>query len=207
MPNLINLIDLDVYGRNSSGGKAQVHYNDQAISNAIVFYLTTNKGDFLYEPGKGSIFKEILFKNMDDSRIAMEETRIREEIEREFGDVVQDTDVSITLDSETKTLEVDFYWKSRETGEENAGIFNVALPENVNTELKIENTGRKIPVPYTGDNLVAWVSLNVDSPSMQNQSLLYDNRTDKWTYGNFELTNLSSTSPEFDEIITIINAE
>ena len=57
----INLIDFDVYGRSSNTGGALIHKDDFAISNAIIFFLTSAKGDYLYSPNKGGVLSQLLF--------------------------------------------------------------------------------------------------------------------------------------------------
>ena len=45
----VSYVDFDVYGRPASQGGALLHKDDYAISNSIVFYLTSKRGSFLYQ--------------------------------------------------------------------------------------------------------------------------------------------------------------
>ena len=48
------IIDLDIYGNDRTDGNPIVHYNEDAVKNALILWLTSKKGDFLW--GKNMYF-------------------------------------------------------------------------------------------------------------------------------------------------------
>lgn len=203
MSELLNQIsygDLDVYGRSSNEGGALVHYNDLAISNSIVFYLTSRRGNYLYRPSEAGILDDLLFKLNSPELIALYRDRIKKKLKDAYRTLITDIDIQIynTDEYTNRVLQVEVYYTSIQTNESNALSFYL--------KGKPTNTIKKefININLEGDNLLAFVILKKED--MPENSTFIKNIDDGlWYWNEYRFTNFSESSSNFNEIITIMN--
>lgn len=195
--NKKTIVDLDVYGRNSSTGGALVHENDFAISNAIVFFLTTRKGDYLYNSDLGGVLDKLLFKFLDENEAFFFSSQIQNELKKEFGSVIDNINVLIIPNYENRYYEIRVFYKSLITNQNNEAVF-FTKPISMNN---IESISY-IDVDFEGDNLIAFVTLNL---SNNYSKLVFNHKDGKWYWGKFRLNKLNETSPVFQEVFDLIN--
>jgi len=189
------IIDLDVYGRNSTSGGALVHSDDYAISNSIIFFLTSSRGDYLYRPELGGILDNLLFKQLTVEKASYYQSIIANALKTQFGALATDIQVSIVPDYDNRLYKIDVFFTSVLSGEVN----QVPIPLNMP---KPELGRSYTPVDLVDDNLLAFVYLQKETLS----DPLIKNQTDGlWYWGNFKLINLTESSSNFQEIFDTIN--
>jgi len=193
--NQLSIVDIDVYGRSSQSGGALVHENDFAISNAIIFYLTSQRGDYLYESSLGGVLSELLFKLLTEDKAAQYASKIESEIITQFGAVVSDVSVVVTPNFTDRYYEINIFYISVRTQLSNQAIF-YTKPKYSSEEINY------VDVLFTGDNLLAFVTLQIDSGL--NKPLVYNN-DQKWYWNLFRLVNFNEESSNFQEIYNLIN--
>lgn len=195
----INLIDFDVYGRPSVNGGALLHKNDFAISNAIVFFLTSAKGDFLYDPNKGGILSELLFKLLTDSYIRFYENKINEILSLEFGSLITNIKTQIKTNFEKRYYEVNVFYTSIQT--------NMVNQVQFYTQPKVKESAEVIyiDINLTGDNLLAFVLLQKTYPDQAPFKLELNKEDGKWYWGRFRFNQFSESSDNFQNIFDAIN--
>ena len=54
--------DIDVYGNETQAGQPLEYFDEEAIKNALILYLTSSKGDYIRNPKAGGVLKNLLFK-------------------------------------------------------------------------------------------------------------------------------------------------
>lgn len=184
--------DVDIYGRETVDGEAIVHLDDFALSNALVFWATSRRGDFLYQPEEGGPLDFLRFKPIYKEQ-EVSNTFV-DKINKAFGFYITLITVSVVPDYDNRVWQFDVIYQSNLTGTKNQVQFFVRgkFPEN-----RVEE------VDYQGTNLVNFVSLV--KPDMGKQ-LLRKQENGLYRWGNFEFTNLTETSPEFAEVVGIINS-
>ena len=198
--NQISYKDLDVYGRSANEGGALVHSNDYAISNSIVFYLTSRKGSYLYRPTEGGILDEILFKLNNPETLIFYTNKIKKKLKDVYRGLINDIDVRISnIDEYTnRTLQVEVYYTSIETNESNTLSFYLkAKPTNVITQNYTD-------VNLEGDNLLAFVVLKKEDMP-ENSTFIKSMDDGLWYWNSYRFTNFSESSSNFHEIFGIIN--
>ena len=190
------IVDLDVYGRNSILGGALVHEDDFAISNSIIFYLTTSEGDYLFRPELGGVLESMLFKALTPEKASFYQSRIANALNNRFGALATDIEVSVQTDFENRLYRIDVFFTSVQSGQTNQVPIALKIPN-------IENLGKLYtPVDFVDDNLLGFVI--VQKPN--NSKPLIKNETDElWYWGPYKFTNFNEDSENFQEIFDIIN--
>lgn len=196
------IVDLDVYGRTNPDGNPKVHSGDTAISNALVLYLTSRKGDFINNPNFGGPMEFMLFKGLNQDTNLIEQ-KMREEIEAIFSGLLQIELISVEPDFQGRQWVVDIYYRSLSTNDINAVRYyanttasNYAPQERFKPNIFID-------VPYTDENLLNFIMLK--KSEIPNEKIL-KNETDGFFYwGYYRLINFNENDPLFEQIITLVN--
>jgi hypothetical protein len=191
------LIDLDVYGRTSSSGGALIHSNDFAISNAIIFFLTSKRGDYLYRSSLGGVLDKLLFKLLDPIAASSYASELTNTLTSEFGALIQGIQASITPDYENRYYLIEVYYISNLSGESNLVNFYTKPKSEVPITIVYQD------VDFEGDNLLAFIA--VQKESLGDEKLIFNPNDNYWYWGNFRFTNFSAQSSNFEEIFSIIN--
>ena len=189
------IVDIDVYGRLGVQNTLTEHQNDKAISNAMVLYLTSNSGDFLLAPEKGGILKRILFKITNEQLLNEKTKEIVEALELEFGAVAKNIECELTHDGYTKLTEVNVFWESSLSGEENQVQF---FSKN-----SLEAEVRRIYIPFIGDNLLAFCILKKDEQT--GIRISKDSIENIYVWGQYAFSNFTELDSNYNDIILICN--
>lgn len=195
----VSYVDFDVYGRAASQGGALLHKDDYAISNSIVFYLTSKKGNFLYQPSEGGILDSLLFKLMNPELFSLYTSKISKKLKDVYRGLITDINVLMySLDEEdSRKIQIEVYYTSLLSNKDNQVIFYLKPKQN---KLEIQYTN----VQFEGDNLLGFVLLKKED--MPEEYKLIKNITDGyWYWGNYRLVNFSESSSNYNEIINIVN--
>lgn len=191
------LEDIDIYGREDNNGSVIVHYGDDALKNAITFWMTSRKGDFVNEPEEGGPIDALAFKKIGEQNIEQITFSLENDIEEKFGGVLELEDIEITTHPTDYTiLVIDIYYKSLITGNnETIQILTRTTPQDPPYELK--------EVTYTEENLYNWALLQINN--LRGEKLIYNVELESWTWANFKLSNLTTADGYFSQLLTLIN--
>jgi hypothetical protein len=195
-----SLEDLDVYGRTYIDGGPLVHYDDYAISNAMVNWAVSKKGDYLYNPPKGGPLTFLVFKNLD-GRTDEYTKRINEDFNTSFGGIVTNISTILIPDPVRKMWKIEIVYLSKLSGNSNKVTFYTKDQTITEQQSAIPTTYAE--VPYTNDNLLNFVLLHQDH--MGAARLTYNSEMNQWTWGTYIFINFNTESSNFDEILTLIN--
>lgn len=193
----MTLVDLDIYGRRSPNGGVTIHEQNNAISNAMVFFLTSKKGDFIWNPELGGLLHRLEFKlNTTDMREVEQE--IISSLEQLFGPVAIIDEVLVIPNHENRRFEIQVVWSSRLNSEQNGVRFEVSATRGNPTNQKSKGV---YDVDYVGENALNFVLLNL---SLQKGISLEKTGDDKWVWGLYKFTSLQPSDPYFYQITAII---
>jgi hypothetical protein len=189
--------DLDLYGRTDTSGSIRVHEQDMAISNAMIFFITSKIGDFIYQPTLGGVLDKTLFKLMTTQKTAELRKFFIQVISTNFGALINLNDVNVSPQNDTRTYLIEISYISKLTNNLNLVQFN--------TKQKVEPvTKNYVDVPYVGENLLNFVLVKlIDLPGVK---MVYDDTSGLWTWGPFKFTELVPTQYNFYTIFNIINS-
>lgn len=197
--NQISYVDLDVYGRSATQGGALLHKDDFAISNSIVFYLTSKRGNYLYQPEECGLLDSLLFKMMDEQFFSLYINKISKKLKSTYSNLITDINVNIYAlsDDNIKTIQIEVYYTSLLSNNPNQIIFYVK-PKEPKLEINY------VDIYFEGDNLLAFVLLKKEDVPEQNK--LIKNISDGyWYWGIYRFINFTESSSNFEEIFNIIN--
>lgn len=195
----VSYVDFDVYGRAASQGGALLHKDDYAISNSIVFYLTSKRGSFLYQPSEGGVLDSLLFKLMNPELFNLYTSKISKKLKDVYRGLIKDINVIMynLSQEDSRSIQIEVYYTSLLSNKDNQVIFYLKPKQN---KLEIEYTN----VQFEGDNLLGFVLLKKED--IPEEYKLIKNITDGyWYWGNYRLVNFSESSSNYDEIISIVN--
>lgn len=192
------IVDVDLYGRQDTSGGPTSYQDDEAIRNAMLLWLSSSRGDFLYRPREGGPLTMLLFKPLISNTEAYE-FRLRESIQEAFGSYVQVKAVSITPDRVNYVWRITIATLSLLTG----GPLNLQV-NTPSQRPRLDQPSATQNISYVGAQLLTWVQTT--KPTYPAERLLYNEQTAQWYWGKYVFTELVETDPFFAEILTTINA-
>lgn len=191
----VKLQDLDIFARSDANGGLRVLEEDLAISNALVAWLSSKAGDYIYRPDLGGVLEIPLFKLMTPQRTKDLQNFFRSKIEENFGGVLSLDRVSVIPDNTTRTYNFIIEYTSLLTNKENLVNFNTSQKPK---EAAIKTT---VEVPFVNENLLNFVLVKkIDLPGIVMQQ---DPITNLWIWGPYIFTNLRNIDYNFQEIFDI----
>lgn len=188
--------DIDLYGRESNPGTALEYFDIHAISNALYLWLTSDNGDFLYNPSVGGILKNFNFKRMDNAHLYKIKLNLLSSFTDYFSDALVIDDIIFTPDYQNRILEIKITYHDIRTNQSDDLIVYV----NSNFAYK---RFEYETVEYSGENLYRFVQITI--PSYSTEKLAYDANMLVWRWGKYLLSSLSPTDPYFASILALIN--
>jgi len=197
LSNTQQIKDFDIYDTQLPGGKPYVLYNDEALSNMLIFWITSSKGDYVRNPELGGIFQELLYKQLlplHPSTLS----RYRKLIESNFGAFISVKNFTIEPDVETRSWMIHLEWTSKLTKQPNTTI--VALDNKVTPA---SQTTTYIDINLDGENLYNFVLIKL--PALQNYTINYSDMEGSYIWGNLKFSLLTSSDPYFNSIVLAIN--
>ena len=129
----VSYIDFDVYGRAASQGGALLHKDDYAISNSIVFYLTSKKGSFLYQPNEGGVLDSLLFKLMNPELFNLYTSKISKKLKDVYRGLIKDINVIMynLSQEDLRSVQIEVYYTSLLSNKDNQVIFYLKPKQNL----------------------------------------------------------------------------
>lgn len=177
------LVDLDVWGRPGSVEGAL------AVSNAILLYIGSANGDYLYDPTSAGEVSSKLFKLSSVTDIPALIRDMEVAVTEAFSAYVGDVDVGVELNG--RDWDFSISWSDREGVDAHEIEFSEAA------DFEIDYGKEQVEVVYTGDNLLGFVLLQDVNEPAQELGL-------GWRWGRFDLVNLRESDPRFAEIMGVI---
>lgn len=190
--------DISIYGYEESPGTALDLRNEDAVKNALVLWITSSKGDFLYSPESGGILKDLLFKPMSEASLDRLHFKIRNAINNRFSPSIKLLKLEIDPDYQNRFLKISILYKGVETKQaEKVVFFANSTFENVINDYS--------DIDYTEENLYNFCK--VRKPSMGKEVLVYNNTEEAWVWGQYKLVNLTPYDSYFASILSICNID
>lgn len=193
---IITYVDADIYGRHDAAGNLIEHKtDDECVSNALVAWLTSDAGDYIYSPDIGGLLWRNLFKVMTPKRIEQLKQTISDTIANNFSDVLTVESVNVIQDIQSggRTYNIEILYKSLLSDNHIMVAFD--------TKPRPEPIQSYLDVAYTGENAYTFVDLQLP---FQKGLILQKNPDDGLFYwGKFKFTNLQATDPKFKSILDL----
>jgi hypothetical protein len=188
--------DIDIYGREQRPGNALEYYNADAVKNALIFFLTSGKGDYIRNPSAGGLVDWSTFKQMSDLNIQKMSFLLKNAISNNFVPAIELQSINLTPDYENRILQIDITYIDKTS----LTINQVSLFTDTSYSYqKFEY----IDVAYIEENLMKFIMLQkTDDPSRR---LIFNSDDGLWYYGKFKLNNFTTSDIFFDQILAIAN--
>lgn len=198
------IFDVDIYGKKNYVGETLTFKDANAVNNAIMAYLVTKKGNYLYRPTYGSPLDILEFKNLDLLQFSNYGQRIAQNIQNTFSRYIRDVIVNLVPSYETRTIEVTLQYVSLLENR----VIDTVLIKKV-TGFKYENEKSYIDVPLEKENLIRWMETEV--MRQPKNALIYVPTVQSWVWNNYKLSKLgdanTTTWKTIQEIIFEYNSK
>jgi hypothetical protein len=196
------IVDLDIYGRVNTDGSPVTHTGDTAISNSLVAYLTSRKGDYINDPNFGGPMEFLMFKQLNQDTIAIED-KLTSEINLVFGRILSLDVVSVEPDYEGRQWVVDIYYTSKSTGAVNQVKYFANTTASSFVPVQRFKSSVFIDVPYADENLKNFVLLK--QGEIPNEKIVKNDTDGLYYWGYYRLVNFNEQDPLFAEIMALVN--
>jgi hypothetical protein len=196
------IVDLDIYGRVNTDGSPVTHTGDMAISNALVAYLTSRKGDYINDPNFGGPMEFLMFKQLNQDTIVIED-KLTSEITSVFGRILSLDVVSVEPDYEGRQWVVDIFYTSKSTGAVNQVKYFANTTASSFVPVQRFKSNVFIDVPYADENLKNFVLLK--QGEIPNEKIVKNDTDGIFYWGYYRLVNFNESDPLFTEITTLVN--
>lgn len=190
----IKYADIDLYGREDASGAIREYADDLAVSNAMVNWLTSKIGDYIYDPLLGGVLDQSLFKLMTQGKTEAIHDYFYNVITQNFGGVMTIDKIVVNPDFENLTYEIEISYVSTLTNEVNLVQFSTRPPQSKGFEDFTE-------VPYVNTNLTNFVNMKL--PLLPGVMIVKDDTTGIWTWGPYRLVNLREEDPNFMTLLRL----
>jgi hypothetical protein len=196
------IVDLDIYGRVNTDGSPVTHTGDMAISNALVAYLTSRKGDYINDPNFGGPMEFLMFKQLNQDTIVIED-KLTSEITSVFGRILSLDVVSVEPDYEGRQWVVDIFYTSKSTGAVNQVKYFANTTASSFVPVQRFKSNVFIDVPYADENLKNFVLLK--QGEIPNEKIVKNDTDGIFYWGYYRLINFNEQDPLFAEIMALVN--
>ena len=189
------LHDISPQGLQNDDGSAVEYLDNDAIGNALYLFLTSKRGDFLYNPGAGGVLDTPLFRTMTDEMLMILRFNIMNAITNSFTPQVRIQTIQIIPDKQNRILEINISYSTA-----NGNIQNTTVFVNADFHTKdFEYTN----VEYVGENLYNFCQIK--KSDLMGQPLELDPTDDIWKWKNYCLINLTTNDSYFEQILLLCN--
>ncbi len=195
----MSVIDVDIYGREKLDGSPVTYEDDDAISNSLVYFLTSQKGDYISDPDRGGILYYLLYKSMMTD-IESLEFLIENEINDNFSHVIDLEQVLVTPLYEEREWEIKINYTSLLTNKNKS--LTVYLDSSPNNWTETEEV-EYMDIDYEGENLFNFILLT--QPALPNEKILFNDEFLCWTWGHYKLIKLNDSDDYFSSILALLN--
>lgn len=191
--------DIDIYGRSDAAGNPILHEQDLAVSNALVSWFTSKAGDYIYRPDLGGVLDRSVFKLMTADRNAALKKFFTDEINANFGGVLNLINVTVTPDSTARLYTIEISYISLLTNKTNLARFDTKPQESKTPVVNF------LQIPFIGENLTNFAIAH--SYDLRGKKMIFDDITGFWTWGPFQFINLRNEDYNFAALYNYLNVE
>ena len=188
--------DIDLFGRTDKKGNPIVHYDADAVANALSLWLTSKKGDFIREPDLGGVLDRVLFKQMTESKRELLIFHIRNALTMYFDPPINLLALDVEPDYENRLWKITVEF---ENPFNNVAQEVVIYTKDLSKKLSFEYE----EIDYIGENLYNWC--RIKQSDLHGKYIKYDSDRLKWIWSKYILNNFTSSDPYFYQIIELIN--
>ena len=193
MPDLFDISADDLFDANN---QPKLLNTDESVSQALRNFLTSRPDDYIHG-SSGGIIHSLMFKNLSPSNIMNATFRLKNAIVTGFTPKVSLIDIIIDKDIALRAWKITVFFQSPFT---NKPVATQILIKDFSDR---EREYGQIIVEYTGANLVQFSQMKkIMTPQYR---MVYDQNLAKYTFGQYVLNNLTTGSPEFAQVETILN--
>lgn len=189
--------DIDIYARDNASGEPITYLGAAAIKNAVTFWLSSKRGDYLMEPTAGGPLDVSQFKTMNPDNLQNLKFQLLTALSTQFQPSIEIQSIDFFPDYQNRMLEIRIVYSI--PGEGVIDIVSLFTNSNYET-VNFEYT----PVDYVGDNLYEFFVIK--KPDQRQNRLIYDYEMNNWKWGKFKFPNLTPLDPRFEDILIIANA-
>lgn len=194
--------DISTNGEEDDSGNPVIYLGKYAIQNAILKYLSSEAGEYLYLPSLGGVLETLIFTSMTPAVAKEIENTLRSELRTNFSDAISNIRVIANPIFETETWEVTISFTDRLNDNQISTIV-VTLEDTENAQNKFTQF---IDINSEGDNLIEdiiYIQTNIEG--MTDKILAYNFTEGLFYWGQYRLTNFSTSSPNFSQVLALIN--
>ena len=192
------ILDIDIYDRPNVIGETLAHVDANAVNNAIMLYLVSKKGSYVYKNDFGSPLDILEFKNLDLLAFSDYSQRIASQIENNFGRYISDVSVALVPNYDTRTIEVNFQYTSLL---ENTLIKN-SVVKKINS-FKYQDQKSYVEINLDSVNLLNWLELEL--LNQPKSTLIYNPSIQSWVWSIYKLSTLGEPATKtWQDVQTLI---
>jgi len=194
--------DIDIYGQENPDGSAIVVFDKYAIQNSILKFLASEAGEYLYVPQMGGILETFLFTSLTPAYAQEIETTLFSILRENFSDAISNIQVIANPLFETETWEITISFSDKLNDNQKSEII-ISLED---TNVAQNKFSTYIDITDTGDNLIESINYILANVTGMDEKMISYNFTEGlFIWGNYRLTNFSVSSPNFADVIALIN--
>lgn len=160
-------------------------------------WLTSKRSDYIKDSTIGGPLEFLEFKNMSITKLYEIKFRIRNGINRDFAPRIQLIDIIVEPNYEFRFWEINIVYRSPITSKQNTAQVFIRDLSDRRKEYK------RTEIAYSGDNLIEFIELELFN--QPDDKLIFDPELTLFTWGKFVFTNFSVSSPNFAEVLALIN--
>ncbi len=190
-------IDLDLYGNENIDGTAIEHTEDDALSNALLSWLTSRKGEYIKNPERGGILVGLDFKNLSNENLEEFHFKIQNEFYKEFGNILTLQNLDIIPHYEDRYTEIIIIYKNILTGNLNSVTANIETSNSNKDIFEFQS------IDLVGENLYKFVLMKLSQ--MTEQKLIFNSIENSFVWKYYKFINFNASDPYFENILEIIN--
>jgi len=197
--------DLDVYGNELASGEPVYYTGDSAVSNSIIAFVTSKKGDYINNPGVGGVLNYLLFKPMKKNMRKFK-SEMLDGLTASFSKIVTFQGLTLEAFPEKRYWLVKIAYTSLLTGKTNLITLYTKGVFESNSEIGsggVEASLEFINVDYEDENLTTFVDDHL--VELKDYKLIYDINEESWVWYKYKLVNLTTESSNFSAILQAIN--
>lgn len=189
--------DIDIYGREYANGNPYEFFDENAVKNALTFFIIMKRGDILYHPELGGIMDNALFKNMSPAFLNKQIFLTRNAVNNYFIPAIQLQSIEFNPIYDQRILEINITYINPLT--KTKELLTIYTKNLVNIKPKtIEQ------IEYIEENLKMFCLMK--KPDMGNNIMYFNNDTNTWCWGSeFNFINLTTSDIYFNDIQQICN--
>ena len=98
--------DIDLYGTLIPDGSLKEYYNQDAVSNALLNWLNSKRGEYVMNHTAGGVLDATLFKNINEANIALLKLTLFTDLQERFSPSITVQDIIVTPDYTLRLLEI-----------------------------------------------------------------------------------------------------